>query len=64
MPGHEGRHLVDVDAIQCVKDGQRLHGAERVEHVRVVVHVAAESACRAACRVREREHLIAKSEQE
>jgi hypothetical protein len=45
MPGHKGRHLVDVDAIQRVKDGQRLHGAERVEHVRVVVHVAAESAC-------------------
>ena len=44
MPGHKGRHLVDVNAIERVKDGERLHGAERVQHVRVVAHVAAKTA--------------------
>lgn len=39
--------FVLVQLVQAVKDGQDLHGAERVQQVRIVVRVAAEPACAA-----------------
>ena len=37
-----GGHFLRVEEVEPAGDGQDLHGRERVEHVRVVAHVAAE----------------------
>jgi hypothetical protein len=38
-------NLIDIESVKPIKEAQDLHGAERVEDMRVVPNVSPESTC-------------------